>query len=89
MALTKCSECGQQVSTKARTCPHCGAPSPGSGVRAALLPAVVALVAGLLVALTVGSANRGPGGEDVTMSFVIGGLITVLAVVAAMLKRRR
>jgi len=26
MALTKCRECGGQVSTEAATCPHCGAP---------------------------------------------------------------
>ena len=28
MALTNCRECGQQVSTEATACPHCGAPSP-------------------------------------------------------------
>ena len=26
MALTKCIECGQMVSDKATSCPHCGAP---------------------------------------------------------------
>ncbi len=26
MALTNCRECGQQVSTEAFTCPHCGVP---------------------------------------------------------------
>src|SRR2546421_388641 len=26
MALTKCRECGSQVSTAAAACPHCGAP---------------------------------------------------------------
>lgn len=26
MALIKCSECGGQVSDKAASCPHCGAP---------------------------------------------------------------
>jgi len=25
MAMTKCRECGQELSTKAETCPHCGA----------------------------------------------------------------
>lgn len=24
MALTKCKECGKEVSTDAKTCPHCG-----------------------------------------------------------------
>ena len=28
MALTSCAECGQQVSTSAKACPHCGAPGP-------------------------------------------------------------
>jgi hypothetical protein len=28
MALQACRECGQQVSTQARRCPHCGAKRP-------------------------------------------------------------
>ena len=28
MALVKCKECGEQVSTKAKTCPKCGAAAP-------------------------------------------------------------
>lgn len=28
MALVKCKECGEQVSTKAKTCPNCGAKAP-------------------------------------------------------------
>ena len=28
MAMTKCKECGKQVSTEAKTCPHCGAAAP-------------------------------------------------------------
>ena len=28
MAIRTCRECGNQVSDKARTCPHCGAPGP-------------------------------------------------------------
>ena len=30
MALTKCRECEQAVSTEAATCPRCGAPAPTS-----------------------------------------------------------
>ncbi len=30
MALTKCRECGGEVSDWARSCPHCGAPRPGN-----------------------------------------------------------
>lgn len=29
MALVNCKECGQQVSTTAKTCPHCGVENPG------------------------------------------------------------
>lgn len=29
MALEKCKECGEEVSVKAKTCPHCGVSSPG------------------------------------------------------------
>ena len=28
MALMYCRECGKQVSSEARTCPHCGVPQP-------------------------------------------------------------
>ena len=28
MAMTTCKECGKQVSTEAKTCPHCGAAAP-------------------------------------------------------------
>lgn len=31
MALTKCPECGKEVSTLASTCPHCGYPLKGNG----------------------------------------------------------
>ncbi len=27
MALTKCRECRKEISSDARTCPHCGCPS--------------------------------------------------------------
>lgn len=28
MALVKCKECGEQISTKAKSCPKCGASAP-------------------------------------------------------------
>ena len=28
MALKKCKECGKEVSSTAKLCPHCGAPQP-------------------------------------------------------------
>ena len=30
MALSKCRECGDEVSDEARSCPHCGAPFPAN-----------------------------------------------------------
>ena len=35
MALVKCKECGEQVSTKAKACPKCGAKPPRKTTRAA------------------------------------------------------
>ena len=29
MAMAKCKECGKEVSTKAKVCPHCGVKNPG------------------------------------------------------------
>lgn len=33
MALTKCRECGQKVSSEAASCPHCGVSSPSGSLR--------------------------------------------------------
>lgn len=41
MALTKCRECGKQVSTEARTCPQCGVVDP-AGTAAAAMASVMA-----------------------------------------------
>jgi hypothetical protein len=32
MSLIKCSECGKEISDKAKTCPHCGAPVEASEI---------------------------------------------------------
>lgn len=42
MAMTTCRECGKEVSTEAKTCPHCGAGRPAR--RSHRWPAIVALV---------------------------------------------
>lgn len=42
MTLAQCRECGRQVSIKAGTCPHCGAPQQAGG----MAPAVAASPAG-------------------------------------------
>ena len=46
MALEKCRECGGQLSTKARFCPHCGAPNMLTVSRARV---AIALAAGMLL----------------------------------------
>lgn len=33
MALVQCEECGNEISTKAATCPKCGAPGPGEALQ--------------------------------------------------------
>lgn len=34
MALIECTECQKQISDKAATCPHCGAPAPSKAITA-------------------------------------------------------
>jgi hypothetical protein len=57
MALTKCTECGHDVSTRAKACPGCGAPAQKpSGVRLGLfLVAVIGIPA--LIGLFVGDRS--------------------------------
>jgi hypothetical protein len=58
MGLIKCSECGQQVSTKARACPSCGAPPRrGRGKRALLI--LTALFVGILTIVLVSQNGQG------------------------------
>jgi len=48
MALTKCKECGREVSASAKACPHCGIQNPGVTAKATLVGALafVALIVG-------------------------------------------
>ena len=41
MALTRCTECGREISDKALTCPGCGAPISGEAVPKAQAPTAV------------------------------------------------
>ncbi|TVQ86907.1 MAG: zinc ribbon domain-containing protein [Chromatiaceae bacterium] len=45
MALISCPECGGQVSDRAPTCPHCGAPIAGVVNAASVAPAAAAAAA--------------------------------------------
>jgi hypothetical protein len=82
MALTKCEECGGQLSDRAVTCPHCGAPLQRRGRRvAALLGVVLAgLAAGLL---TLSNVREGSGAADerVAAPMVVAGVIAAVAAV--------
>jgi uncharacterized OB-fold protein len=86
MALTKCAECGQPVSTRARACPHCGAPPPGEGRRLAIGAAVVALSIGVVLALTTSTVRRASGDDFIVPVLAVS--IAMLAVLSAILKRR-
>lgn len=89
MAMIKCAECGQLVSTLARACPHCGAP-PRSTTSARLV-AMAALVAALLATgLTLAMRDRPVGGSPMDALIPLLGAVILLAgfVVAALLKRR-
>lgn len=85
MALVKCDECGQQVSTSARACPHCGAPpKAGTRQRAALLAAVVAGAVGVVV-----SATQTSGEGTWLTTAVILPLIIVAALAGLLVARLR
>lgn len=51
MAMTKCKECGQEVSTKATTCPNCGVKNPGVNSGDILKGIGVLIVIGLFVSM--------------------------------------
>lgn len=46
MALTKCKECKKEVSTQAKTCPHCGVKDPGVKLSDMLIGLVFLVVIG-------------------------------------------
>ncbi len=44
MALKECKDCGKEVSTNAKTCPHCGAPARASSVLIVLVKAILIVI---------------------------------------------
>lgn len=58
MALTKCRECGGQVSTEATACPHCGAVPTRRG-RGTRTPLISFVVVGLIVWVLVATWHSG------------------------------
>lgn len=60
MAMKACRECGKEVSTEAKTCPHCGVKSPvrkGLGLGSKIVLGIFAL--GILGAI-LSNSNNGP-----------------------------
>lgn len=59
MALINCKECGEQVSTKAASCPKCGAPVSNKNKGPSGCMMVVLIIAGLIILLLfVGNASK-------------------------------
>ncbi|HVW26425.1 MAG TPA: zinc-ribbon domain-containing protein [Polyangiaceae bacterium] len=64
MALVKCKDCGNEVSTSAKTCPKCGAPAPkGISVGRILLGVVGAFVALSIIGAITGRKDSSSSGS--------------------------
>ena len=63
MSLRKCPECGQDVSSAAIACPHCGRPSRtgSSAIGLSVIVAILAVCAGALI-WSLSSRQEAPGG---------------------------
>ena len=81
MALTKCPECGRDVSDKAAMCPHCGYPISGQqGIPQTIQvkPSGVSIAAFVLAALSVITFFGGMPGLYVAIVFVPISLVLIL-----------
>ena len=67
MAMVKCPECSEEISSDARTCPHCGKQVPRRSVPGLSLRNMLLAIAGLLVLLVVigQHGGRDPSGSHV------------------------
>gem|GEM_PF-414018 len=69
MALINCKECGEQVSTKAATCPKCGAPVAKKIKGPSGCMMVILIILGLFILLSiVGKAGKSNGVPEQTES---------------------
>ena len=62
MALTKCKECGHEVSTKAEACPSCGAKIAKKGMGCGTLLLVLFVVG--VVAAVISPSDRTPSSSS-------------------------
>jgi hypothetical protein len=74
MALAACAECGKEISTGAKACPHCGAagPAAGSGCLASTGKAVLGLVIFVVVLIFIGAAFESKPGPPTPADRTIG-----------------
>jgi DNA-directed RNA polymerase subunit RPC12/RpoP len=72
MALIKCSECGKDVSDKAASCPHCGAPLLPAARRAARPWEVVGTL------LVIGGVIASVAGSEYGLFALLGGFVIFL-----------
>jgi len=90
MALTKCKECGKEISTEAISCPSCGAPqkSPvtieatGKKWKKLTLASVMALLVGIfLIFMAAGSGSSSSAGATagIGVLLTLGGIVGYLA----------
>jgi hypothetical protein len=72
MALKKCKECGNEVSSQAKTCPKCGAPVPKT-------TALVGCLSVVIVLMVIGGISKAIGGSPSTSSVAAGVPATMVA----------
>ena len=64
MAIAKCRECGKEVSTEAKVCPHCGVakPAPGAGGQSVGVAVIILIAAaiGINYSSSTGSSTPAP-----------------------------
>ncbi len=62
MAMTKCKECGKEVSTSAKACPHCGVKNPGVSAKDYIGGTII------LIAIVWGLAKCTGGDDEKTVA---------------------
>lgn len=64
MALKPCKECGQEVSTQAKTCPNCGTPNPTQSIGNTSIGCGTGCLGMLVLVVLIGMCNSGGSGPE-------------------------